>query len=117
MNRRIQVCLGEALTSVGTLLYARDGNRENCTFAYHAEWLASPQRFALSPDLPLQSGMMFHPKLRDGSVFFDCFADTEPDGWGKRVILRDHAKRRKHAQIVDVIRTVSPRARQDMLEL
>lgn len=98
MKQRIQVCLGEALTPVGTLFYETDGNRENCMFAYHTEWLSLPHRFALSPDLPLQSGMMFHPKTRDGSVFFDCFADTEPDGWGKRVILRDHAKRRKHAQ-------------------
>ena len=98
MNRRISICLGESMTPVGTLLYESSGNRESCAFAYHAEWLASATRFALSLDLPLQTGMMFHPKTKGSSVFFDCFADTEPDGWGKRVILRDHAKRRKHAQ-------------------
>lgn len=98
MNRRIQVCIGEALTPVGILLYETSGNRESCKFIYHSEWLASAERFRLSPDLPLQAGMMFHPKVRDGSVFFDCFADTEPDGWARQVILRDHAKRRKQAQ-------------------
>ena len=97
MNRRIQVCIGEAKEPVGTLLYETSGNRESCSFAYHPEWLASPKRFALSPDLPLQAGMMFHPRTRDGSTFFDCIADTEPDGWGKRVILRDHTKRRKQS--------------------
>ncbi len=97
MSRRIQVCIGEAKEPVGTLLYETSGNRESCSFAYHPQWLASSKRFALSPDLPLQAGMIFHPKTRDGSTFFDCIADTEPDGWGKRVILRDHAKRRKQS--------------------
>jgi serine/threonine-protein kinase HipA len=97
MNRRIQVCIGEAKEPVGTLLYETSGNRESCSFAYHPEWLASPKRFALSPDLPLQAGMMFHLRTREGSTFFDCIADTEPDGWGKRVILRDHTKRRKQS--------------------
>lgn len=95
MNRRIQVCLGETKTPIGTLVYETSGNRENSMFAYHSEWLASSVRFALSPDLPLQTGMIFRAKAKHGSVFFDCFADTEPDGWGKRVILRDHIKRRK----------------------
>lgn len=95
MNRRISVCLGEAKTPIGTLVYETNGNRENSMFAYHGEWLASTERFAVSPDLPLQTGMIFRAKAKHGSVFFDCFADTEPDGWGKRVILRDHAKRRK----------------------
>lgn len=98
MNRRIQICIGETKEPVGTLLYETSGNRESCSFAYQTEWLASQDRFSLSPDLPLQAGMIFHPKTRDSSTFFDCIADTEPDGWGKRVILRDHTKRRKQDQ-------------------
>jgi serine/threonine-protein kinase HipA len=43
-------------------------------------------------------GAQFHRKSRDGSVFHAAIADTEPDGWGKRVIQRDHAKRRQHAR-------------------
>jgi serine/threonine-protein kinase HipA len=32
---------------------------------------------------------------KDGSKFSGAIADTEPDGWGRRVILCDHAKRRE----------------------
>src|SRR5258708_28077682 len=34
------------------------------------------------------------PPGRDASIFHGAIADTEPDGWAHRVILRDHAKRR-----------------------
>ena len=58
MNRSIQVCLGEEKTPLGRLVYESSGNRENSMFAYYNEWLISSERFALSPDLPLQSGMI-----------------------------------------------------------
>ena len=44
------------------------------------------------------AGPQFHRKTPDGSVFHGAFADTEPDGWAKRVILRDHAKRRQEVR-------------------
>lgn len=34
---------------------------------------------------------------RHDSVFHFAIADTEPDGWGCRVIARDHAQQRKQA--------------------
>ena len=40
----------------------------------------------------------FHRKERGGSDFHGAIADTEPDGWARRVILRDHAKRRREAK-------------------
>ncbi len=42
--------------------------------------------------------MQFHKKRADGSVFHSVFADAEPDGWGRRVILRDDAKQRQLAR-------------------
>jgi serine/threonine-protein kinase HipA len=33
--------------------------------------------------------------LKDGSLFPSAIADTEPDGWARRVILRDHIRRRQ----------------------
>jgi serine/threonine-protein kinase HipA len=39
-----------------------------------------------------------HKKPRDGSRFHAAIADTEPDGWGQRVVLRDHAKRIQEAR-------------------
>lgn len=98
MKRTIQVCLGDEARPVGTLHYDLSGARERAAFAYDDTWLAAPDRFALEPGLPLVAGAQFHRKLPDGSVFHAALADTEPDGWGRRVILRDHAKRRQSSR-------------------
>ncbi len=98
MSRNIQVYLGDGIRAIGTLHYDSQGARESAAFEYSAAWLSSPDRFAIEPSLPLVSGPQFHRKSRDGSVFHGSIADTEPDGWGRRVILRDHAKRRQQAR-------------------
>jgi serine/threonine-protein kinase HipA len=90
------ICLGESGIEVGALSYEARGNRRGASFAYAPEWLDSPDRFALSPDLPLVPGYQYHPsKPSSSSVFFGCLADVEPDGWGRMVIERDHAKQRR----------------------
>ncbi len=90
------VCLGEAGTVVGQLTHAKSGARENSTFAYNSQWLQSADRFSVSPDLELTAGHQHHKAAtKNDSVFHLAIADTEPDGWGCRVIARDHAKRRK----------------------
>ncbi len=95
MSRKIHVFLGEEPSrKVGLLRFEAQGARESAAFEYDATWLAAPDAFALEPALPLVQGPQFHRKERDGSVFHAAIADTEPDGWGRRVILRDHAKRR-----------------------
>ena len=78
---------------MGTLHFDAAGSRQRAAFAYDAAWLASG--FAIEPGLPLVAGPQFHRAAPDGSVFHGAVADTEPDGWAKRVILRDHAKRRQ----------------------
>lgn len=98
MRRTVAVHLGEEPRRIGTLHYNQEGARENAAFEYDPGWLAAPDRFAIDPSLPLVAGPQFHAKARDGSVFHGAIADTEPDGWGKRVIHRDHAKRRQEAQ-------------------
>ena len=98
MKRTIRVYAGEEPRSVGTLHYDAVGSRESSAFAYAEIWLGARERFALEPDLPLVGGPQFHRKVPNGSVFHGAFADTEPDGWAKRVILRDHAKRRQAAR-------------------
>lgn len=98
MSRSLQVLLGTEGRLVGTLHYEQSGAREHAAFAYDAAWLAAPDRFALEPNLPLVTGVQFHRKAPEGSVFHGVIADTEPDGWGRRVILRDHAKRRQRAR-------------------
>ena len=94
MKQTIDVLLGDRL-QVGTLRYDLQGRRESAAFEYGAAWLGDPARFALGPTLPLQVGPQFHRKPKDGSLFHAAIADTEPDGWGRRVIMRDHIKRRQ----------------------
>jgi len=98
MKRVIQVCLGEAGRLVGELRCDRHGARENAAFAYAPDWLAGNNRFAIDPALPLVPGFQFHRRTGDGSLFHAAIADTEPDGWGRKVIVRDHAKRRETAR-------------------
>jgi serine/threonine-protein kinase HipA len=95
MKRTLQVFLGGEGRLVGTLHYDQNGAREHAAFTYDETWLAAPDRFAIEPNLPLVTGAQFHRKAPEGSVFHAAIADTEPDGWGRRVISRDHAKRRQ----------------------
>lgn len=92
----LQVALGERATPVGTLVYHRQGRREHCAFAYDERWLRAPAAFNVSADLQWLPGHQPHkaPTPED-SVFHGVLADTAPDAWGRRVIARDHAKRRK----------------------
>jgi len=98
MRRSIKVFLGEEARLVGTIRYNAEGARESAAFEYDATWLSAPDRFSLDPALQLVAGPQFHARTKDGSIFHAAIADTEPDGWGRRVILRDHAKRRQEAR-------------------
>ncbi|MBA3684834.1 MAG: type II toxin-antitoxin system HipA family toxin [Planctomycetes bacterium] len=98
MKRIVHVCLGASGRLVGELRHDRQGARENAAFAYAQEWLAATDRFAIDPALPLVPGFQFHRRTGDGSLFHNAIADTEPDGWGRKVIVRDHAKRREAAR-------------------
>lgn len=101
MKRTLGVCLGDKGRLVGTLHHNQSGAREHAAFSYDETWLAAPDCFALEPNLPLVAGAQFHRKAGPGSVFHAAIADTEPDGWGRRVILRDYSKRRRDARRSD----------------
>lgn len=98
MNRTIAVFLGEMPREVGTLRFNAQGARESAAFEYHPDWLQAEGSFAIAPSLPLTPGPQYHKRVGDGSVFHGAIADTEPDGWGRNVIRRDHAKRRVAAR-------------------
>jgi serine/threonine-protein kinase HipA len=95
MNRTIRICIGDEARPLGVLRYDQQGARESAAFEYDATWLAADDCFAIEPSLRLVTGPQFHRKHGDGSIFHAALADTEPDGWGRRVIQRDHAKRRQ----------------------
>ena len=95
-RQQIQVCIGKVGMTVGNLIYVKQGHRENTTFAYDERWLNHPDGFNVSADLNLIMG--YQPRKAPSahnSVFHFALADTAPDAWGRRVIARDHAKRRK----------------------
>ncbi|MER2264620.1 type II toxin-antitoxin system HipA family toxin [Methylobacterium oxalidis] len=99
MNRTMYVYLDDEATKVGVLRHAASGNRESSSFEYDPTWLTRAGRFPIDPALPLVAGSQFPTKGTSAraSAFFGCFADSEPDGWGKIVIGRDRAKQRKEA--------------------
>ena len=98
MKRSIDILLGDDMRPVGRLRFESRGARQSAGFEYHPEWLAAKDCFALEPGLPLVSGMQYHQPTRNGSLFHGAIADTEPDGWGRRIILRDHSKQRQQAR-------------------
>jgi serine/threonine-protein kinase HipA len=102
MKRTIGVFVGDAYRRVGTLRFDEQGARQSAAFEYDPQWLTAEDHFALEPNLPLVPGPQFHkPRGRDDSVFHGAIADTEPDGWARRVILRGHAKRRQEIRHKD----------------
>lgn len=96
ISEALDLHIGTAGLPVGQVLYVSQGRRELSQFVYDETWLTHPDRFEISPDLPLQPG--YHtrraPRAVD-SVFHFALADTEPDAWGRRVIDRAHAKLRR----------------------
>lgn len=97
IKQQVTVCVGRAAIEVGNLTFVRDGRREYSAFTYDPSWLAHGERFEISPDLPLRAGHFTRRAPSDEeSPFPSALADTEPDAWGKRVIQRAHAKRRRH---------------------
>ncbi|WP_229491762.1 HipA N-terminal domain-containing protein [Massilia sp. HP4] len=92
-QRKVDVALGEAAHVLGELSYTKEGRREHSSFAYDTSWLSSRARFTISPDLALVEGNQFRTApSKDDFVFHFAFADTEPDGWGCRVIARPSKK-------------------------
>lgn len=92
-RRQVDVVIGQQALPLGRLGWLRQGGREFSTLAYAPSWLSSPERFEVSPDLPLTGAhQVRRAPTREDSVFHHALADTEPDAWGRRVIARAHAR-------------------------
>ena len=104
LRQHVQVCVGQKGALIGSLIYTRQGRRESTAFAYDASWLASPDGFNVSADLQWTSGHQPHKAATaHDSPFHGALADTAPDAWGRRVIARDHAKRRQKDPTLGVL--------------
>jgi len=83
------VALGEGKRAVGRLRFESDGRRQHSQFEYAAEWLAAPDRFALSPGLPLREGSHYSAGRGDRrSALPGCFSDAAPDSWGRALMTK-----------------------------
>ncbi len=100
----VEAWLGDSKLRVGHLSFHQQGKRSWSSFSYDDLWLTDDKTFSISPDLPLGRNWYTKKARSDlDSVFHLAIQDTEPDGWAKRVIKRDHAKRRRVA--IDLNRT------------
>lgn len=96
LQRQVSIHVGKADLKVGSLTYVRQGRREHTAFRYDAGWLNHPLGFNVSNDLQFMDGYQSHKAAHAGdALFHGALDDTAPDAWGRRVIARDHAKRRK----------------------
>jgi HipA N-terminal domain len=108
MKRTIGVYFGAAGRRVGTLRFDGQGARQSAAFEYDRKWLTASDRFALEPNLPSVAGPQFHkPSSREASIFHGAIADTQPDGWARRVTLRDHASAALRLAMPDTRRTTN----------
>lgn len=97
VSRTFRVFMGAVAIPVGALRFDAEGNRESSSFEYDPGWIASSDAYEIDPGLLLQPGPFYRKGGKSKSPFHGAIADTAPDGWGKRVLQRDMAKRRKTA--------------------
>lgn len=83
---------GEALRA-GRLRASFQGGRTlaGCSFEYDAGFLAAPEGFELSPDLPLVAGRQYSAA---DATLFSAFADASPDDWGTSLLNASYARTR-----------------------
>jgi serine/threonine-protein kinase HipA len=81
---------------VGSLRASFLGGRTlaGSSFEYARSYLTDPDRYELSPDLPLVAGRQFSG---GDATLFGAFADVTPDDWGIGLIDAEYARRRDDA--------------------
>jgi serine/threonine-protein kinase HipA len=82
---QIQVCveLGGASVLVGTAYLSERRGIVSATFTYDDTYLALPEAYDISPDLPMSRGGRHHLVGLPGA-----FADSAPDRWGRNLIAK-----------------------------
>jgi len=62
----MDVVLHDSAMPLGKLVFVTVGHQALSQFAYHNDWLTSPQFFQVSPDLKRQSGYQLHHRNISG---------------------------------------------------
>jgi serine/threonine-protein kinase HipA len=118
VSRSVEVWLDADIvpaTCVGKL----QNDRGQIRFHYDRQWLASPQAFALDPDLSLDQQPFFpHPETGN----FGIFLDSSPDRWGQVLMDRremltaqDEGRRKRTLHAWDYLLGVQDLTRQGAL--
>jgi serine/threonine-protein kinase HipA len=84
MELEVTIQIESADVRAGTLFSHVKRGVETASFLYAPDYLARPDAFALSPDLPLVSGTLHSA----GKPMFSAFEDCMPDRWGRNLMLR-----------------------------
>lgn len=89
-SRSVQIVMGQAMLAVGKLTFDSDGKRQFSRFRYDEDWLAHPDRFALSPAMPLSEAPYVYSSSRDNprTALPHPIADAAPDAWGRGIIAK-----------------------------
>lgn len=83
------VALGNTKRRVGRLRFDSDGRRQYSQFIHDDRWLASNDRFALAPGLPLREGGHCHSGRQNSrSALSGYFHDAAPDSCGRGLMQR-----------------------------
>lgn len=94
-KRKLEICLGDAGTPVGELMFESQGSREFGNFRYSDSWLGRENAFPLAPSMPLgTSTFFFRPEGNRGTALPPPLADTAPDSWGRNIIRKDAKENR-----------------------
>jgi serine/threonine-protein kinase HipA len=70
----------------------------SATFEYLSEYLARDDGYALDPGLARHMGQQQTP---EGRALFGAFSDAAPDGWGRRLIRRNEARRARERGVAE----------------
>ncbi len=98
----IEVHLGSSAAPVGEIYRHPRGGGERISFRYASSWLSGDDRFAIDPELHLDSSTT---SPRGSHDIFGAFADCAPDRWGRQLMQRD--ERRRAAEEGRAVRTLS----------
>jgi serine/threonine-protein kinase HipA len=118
VSRSVEVWLDADIVPAACVGKLQD-DRGQIRFHYDRQWLASPQAFALDPDLSLDV-QPFFPRPETGN--FGIFLDSSPDRWGQVLMDRremlaaqDEGRRKRTLYAWDYLLGVQDLTRQGAL--
>ena len=91
-STRVRVAMGEDATAIGELVFESDARRETSVFRYDVKWLEHPDRFAITPSMPLADSPFYNAARRETghegrrTALPGAVSDSTPDSWGRGLI-------------------------------